>query len=169
MGIYSFLLSRLSLQTETAIDFSNWIQALSSWSSPKQTGTSSMMTTTTATTSPVTLNDHNKKSTLPTTRKSAVSLLKFKKNDLTVTIQHQIPHPRYSGTHSSNRSFLTKKSSFGGTANMDTVQHHKKMETSLNHVNLPVSYFVHLFNGPTNYFFFFGFCLEYKNESNKLY
>ncbi|KAI7873386.1 uncharacterized protein EV154DRAFT_94707 [Mucor mucedo] len=124
---FLLLFCRISLQTETAIDFSNWLQALSSWNPQKQTGTS-LHTTTTA--GGVNTNHSSKKSTLPTTRKSA------------------IPHPRYSGTHSSNRSFLTKKSSFGGGSgggngggNTITVdhQHKKMMETSLNHINVPVS------------------------------
>lgn len=94
-----------------------------SWNPQKQTGSSLIAST--------------KKTTQPTTRKSAVSFISCKKSDFIVTVKNQIPHPRYSGTHSSNRSFLTKKPSFGGTATMEAVNH-KKMETTLNHINLPV-------------------------------
>ncbi|KAK4511850.1 Invasin CotH7 [Mucor velutinosus] len=85
----------MSLQAETAIDFSTWLQALRSWN-PQQVKTSS----------------GNTRKISQHTPSSAASANK------------RVAHPRYSSTGtagSSNRTFLTKKSSFsaGQTLQMD--------------------------------------------------
>ncbi|KAG2198112.1 hypothetical protein INT46_000888 [Mucor plumbeus] len=84
----------LSLQAETAIDFSTWLQALRSWN-PQQV----------------------KASTGNTKKVSQHSTTTSTNNKVTTS------YPRYSssGTTSSNRSFLTKKASFsaGHTLQMD--------------------------------------------------
>ncbi|KAL9542154.1 hypothetical protein PS6_009944 [Mucor atramentarius] len=87
----------MSLQAETAIDFSTWLQALRSWN-PHQVKTSSGNTRK--------ILQHTSSSTAGAANKRVAA------------------HPRYSSTGttgSSNRTFLTKKSSFsaGHTLQMD--------------------------------------------------